>query len=58
MNQLPLGRFFLPGIVLLIQRARFWNLKLFGEHRSQLGFGGINDSGKIKFYQPNKLPLA
>ena len=60
MNQPPLGRFFffffLHGI-LLVQRARFWNLKLFEEQRSQLGFGGINYSGKIKFYQPSKLPL-
>ena len=26
--------------------------------KSQLGFGSINYPGKIKFYTPNKLPLA
>lgn len=40
--------------LLFILRAGFGNLKL-GDQSDQLCFGGIDDSGKITFYQPSKV---
>lgn len=52
----PSGKILHSSVVLFIQRAGFWNPKLFGEQqRSQLCFGSIRYSGKIKFYQPSKV---
>ena len=51
----PFGEILHSSIVLFIQRAELWNPQLFGEQRSQLCFGGISYSGKIKFYLPSRV---